>query len=60
MGYHTAYRAEFSIFAFKLLTNGENKWNKVILAEKRVSQTELTDRTGKGFSTVNTYCCNRQ
>ena len=33
---------------------------KVILAEKDVSQTELAERIGKSFSTINAYCCNRQ
>ena len=33
---------------------------KVILAEKDVSQTELAERIGQSFSTINAYCCNRQ
>ena len=33
---------------------------KVFLVEKDVSQTELAERIGKSFSTVNAYCCNRQ
>lgn len=33
---------------------------KVVLVEKDVSQTELANRLGKSFSTVNAYCCNRQ
>ena len=32
----------------------------MILAEKDVSQTELAERIGKSFSTINAYCCNRQ
>lgn len=33
---------------------------KVVLAEKDFSQTELAEKIGKSFSTVNAYCCNRQ
>lgn len=33
---------------------------KVILVEKDISQTELAERIGKSFSTINAYCCNRQ
>lgn len=33
---------------------------KVFLAEKDVSQTELAERIGKSFSTINAYCYNRQ
>jgi XRE family transcriptional regulator len=33
---------------------------KVVLVEKDISQTELAERIGKSFSTVNAYCCNRQ
>lgn len=33
---------------------------KVVLVEKDISQTELAQRLGKSFSTVNGYCCNRQ
>lgn len=32
---------------------------KVVLVEKRVSQTQLAEMLGKSFSTVNAYCCNR-
>ena len=40
----------------------ERKLNriKVILVEKGISQTELANKLGKSFSTVNAYCCNRQ
>ena len=34
--------------------------NKVVLIEKDISQTELAEKIGKSFSTVNAYCCNRQ
>ena len=39
-----------------------NKLNriKVVLIEKDISQTELAEKIGKSFSTVNAYCCNRQ
>ncbi len=33
---------------------------KVVLIEKDISQTELAEKIGKSFSTVNAYCCNRQ
>ena len=33
---------------------------KVVLVEKGVSQTELAEKIGKSFSTVNAYCANRQ
>lgn len=33
---------------------------KVVLVEKNISQTELANKLGKSFSTVNAYCCNRQ
>lgn len=40
----------------------EKKLNriKVVLVEKDFSQTELANKLGKSFSTVNAYCCNRQ
>jgi len=40
----------------------ERKLNriKVILAEKDISQKELGTKIGKSFSTINSYCCNRQ
>ena len=33
---------------------------KSVLADKDMSQTELGEKIGKSFSTVNAYCCNRQ
>ncbi|MDD4533978.1 MAG: helix-turn-helix transcriptional regulator [Prevotella sp.] len=33
---------------------------KVALVEKGISQTELAEKIGKSFSTVNAYCANRQ
>ena len=33
---------------------------KLVLIEKDISQTELAEKIGKSFSTVNAYCCNRQ
>ena len=33
---------------------------KVVLIEKDISQTELAEKIGKSFSTVNAYCGNRQ
>ncbi len=33
---------------------------KMVLIEKDISQTELAEKIGKSFSTVNAYCCNRQ
>lgn len=33
---------------------------KVVLVEKGISQTELAQKLGKSFSTINGYCCNRQ
>jgi len=33
---------------------------KVVLIEIDISQTELAEKIGKSFSTVNAYCCNRQ
>lgn len=32
---------------------------KVVLVEKDVSQTELAEKLGKSFSTINGYCANR-
>jgi len=32
---------------------------KVVLVEKEVSQTELAEKLGKSFSTINGYCANR-
>lgn len=32
---------------------------KVMLVEKGVSQTELAEKLGKSFSTINGYCANR-
>lgn len=31
-----------------------------MLVEKDISQTELAERLGKSFSTINAYCSNRQ
>ncbi|MDD2951547.1 MAG: helix-turn-helix transcriptional regulator [Parabacteroides sp.] len=33
---------------------------KVALVEKGLSQTDLAEKIGKSFSTVNAYCANRQ
>lgn len=33
---------------------------KVVLVEKDISQTELAEKLGKSYSTVNAYCANRQ
>lgn len=33
---------------------------KVALVEKGISQTDLAEKIGKSFSTVNAYCANRQ
>ena len=33
---------------------------KSILEDKGISQTWLSKKLGKSFSTVNAYCCNRQ
>lgn len=40
----------------------EKKLNriKVMLVEKDISQTELAEKLGKSFSTINAYCANRQ
>lgn len=40
----------------------ERKLNriKVMLVEKNISQTELAEKLGKSFSTINAYCSNRQ
>lgn len=40
----------------------EKKLNriKVVLVEKEISQTQLAEKIGKSFSTVNAYCSNRQ
>ncbi|MCM1140154.1 MAG: helix-turn-helix transcriptional regulator [Muribaculum sp.] len=40
----------------------EKKLNriKVVLVEKDISQTQLAEKIGKSFSTVNAYCSNRQ
>lgn len=32
---------------------------KIVLVEKDISQTQLAEKLGKSFSTVNSYCCNR-
>ena len=32
---------------------------KVVLVEKEMSQTQLAEKIGKSFSTINAYCCNR-
>lgn len=32
---------------------------KVVLVEKEISQTQLAEKIGKSFSTINAYCCNR-
>lgn len=32
---------------------------KIVLVENDVSQTLLSEKLGKSFSTVNSYCCNR-
>ncbi len=33
---------------------------KVVLVEKEISQTELAEKLGKSYSTINAYCANRQ
>ena len=33
---------------------------KTVLVDKDRSQTWLSEKLGKSFSTVNAYCCNRQ
>lgn len=33
---------------------------KSVLEDKGISQTWLSKKLGKSFSTVNAYCCNRQ
>lgn len=33
---------------------------KTVLVEKDLSQKWLAEQLGKGFSTTNAYCCNRQ
>lgn len=33
---------------------------KAVLVDKDRSQTWLSEKLGKSFSTVNAYCCNRQ
>lgn len=33
---------------------------KTILVDKGISQTELANKLGRSFSTVNAYCCNRK
>lgn len=33
---------------------------KSVLVELDVSQTELAQKIGKSFSTINAYCCNRK
>lgn len=33
---------------------------KIVLVNKGISQTELAEKLGRSFSTVNTYCCNRK
>lgn len=32
---------------------------KVMLVEKDISQTELAEKLGKSYSTINAYCANR-
>lgn len=40
----------------------EKKLNriKVVLVEKDISQTELAERLGRSFGSINAYCANRQ
>lgn len=40
----------------------EKKLNriKVVLVEKDISQTELAERLGRSFCSINAYCANRQ
>lgn len=33
---------------------------KEVLKEKGISQTGLSEKLGKGFNMVNSYCCNRR
>lgn len=33
---------------------------KLVLVEKDISQTELAQKMGKSFSTINAWCSNRQ
>ena len=33
---------------------------KTVLVDKGISQTELANKLGRSFSTVNAYCCNRK
>lgn len=33
---------------------------KTVLVDKDRSQTWLSEKLGKSFSTINAYCCNRQ
>jgi len=33
---------------------------KEVLEERGISQTWLAKKTGKSFSTINAYCCNRK
>ncbi len=40
----------------------ERKLNriKIVLVEKDMSQTELAERLGRSFSSINSYCSNRK
>ena len=40
----------------------KSKLNRIksVLVDKEISQTELAQKLGKSFSTVNAYCCNRK
>lgn len=33
---------------------------KIVLVEKDISQTELAERLGRSFSSINSYCSNRK
>ncbi len=33
---------------------------KIVLVEKGISQTELAERLGRSFSSINSYCSNRK
>lgn len=50
----------FANFALKYFLHMKLNRIKSVLVDKDRSQTWLSEKLGKSFSTVNAYCCNRQ
>jgi len=50
----------FANFALKYFLPMKLNRIKSVLVDKDRSQTWLSEKLGKSFSTVNAYCCNRQ